>query len=140
MLAMMRADDAFGPPGQMASYAADWSPDARGGFVWPARLDTGEIVPEAWERWMRASPMALLADPALRDAAPIRLSRRIYIASSPSDEALLFEPARRFSEALTREGIAHTFATDDNGHFPDERRVREMVAFALDAFADEAAR
>jgi len=139
-LGLMRVEEAFGSPGQMASYAADWSPDTEGGLRWPARLDTGEVVPAVWARWRRASPLALLADPAIREAARARLSRHVYLAASPSDESLLFEPAHRFSEALTAAGIAHTFASDDEGHFDDARRVREMVAFALSALGDGAPR
>ena len=71
-----------------------------------------------------------------RRQATSQWSRRIYITASPSDEAWLFEPARRFSEALTDAGIVHTFATDNHGHFTDERRVREMVFFTLSAFTE----
>lgn len=138
ILAWMRVEDTFGPPGQMVSYAADWSPNGKGGFRWPVRLDTGERISEVWQQWKAASPIEMLKQPAIRDAAKKSLSRRIYITASPSDEAWLFEPARRFSEALTDAGIVHTFATDNHGHFTDERRVREMVFFTLSAFKEAA--
>ncbi len=138
ILAWMRVEDLFGPPGQMVSYAADWSPDGKGGVLWPAQLDSGKVIPEVWANWKHASPIELLADPVIRDAAIAHLSRRIYIAASPSDEALLFEPAYRFSQALHSAGIVHTFASDNHGHFTDERRVREMVFFTLSAFQDSA--
>ena len=99
ILAWMRVEDTFGPPGQMVSYAADWSPNGKGGFLRPVRLDTGERIPEVWQQWKAASPVELLKQPEFRDAARKSLSRRIYITASPSDEAWLFEPARRFSEA-----------------------------------------
>lgn len=132
-LAWMRLADQVGPAGQMQSYAADWSPDPRGhhGLAWPADLNTGVIVPEVLNKWLRHSPSTLMTDPAIVANVKARLSGRIMIAGGTQDEADLFAPAQRFSEQLKRAGIEHTFAPDHAGHFNPPERMKKMVDFAL---------
>ncbi|AKU93914.1 putative esterase [Labilithrix luteola] len=132
-LAWMRVEDQAGPPGQMTSYAADWSPEPGGhhGLAWPADLTTGVVVPETWARWKRHSPTTLLADPTILANAKARLAGRILLAAGRNDEADLFAPTQRFSDALRRAGIDHTFAPDDGGHFIPPARMTTMVDFAL---------
>lgn len=137
-LGWMRLEDQMGPPGQMVSYAAEWSPDARmpHGFAWPADLETGELIPDVWARWVRHSPSTLLRDPAILASARAHLSGRILLAAGKNDEADLFAPTRRFSEALRAAGVENTFAPDDAGHFIPAPRLRTMLDFALAALAE----
>lgn len=121
-LGWMRVDDAVGGPGQMTSYAADWSPDARAprGFAWPFDLTTGAVVPEAWSRWLDASPIAWLSrEDGLARAR--RLSGRIYLTCGRRDEARLFAPAERFAEALSHAGVARIWVPTEYTHLGQRR-------------------
>jgi len=137
-LGWMRMEDQFGPPGQMVSYAAEWSPDPKKptGFAWPADLATGALVTDVWAKWARHSPSMLVRDPAVLTTARAYLSGRILLAAGMHDEADLFEPTRLFSELLRTTGVDHTFATDDAGHFVPAARMRRMIDFALTVLAD----
>lgn len=121
-LGWMRADDAVGDPGQTTSYAADWSPEARAprSFVWPFDLTTGAAVPEAWSRWLDASPIAwLLREDGLARAR--RLSGRIYLTCGRRDEVRLFAPTERFADALSRAGVERVWAPTDYTHLGQRR-------------------
>lgn len=137
-LGWMRMEDQLGPPGQMVSYAAEWSPDPEKprGFAWPADLATGALVPDVWAKWVAHSPSVLLRDPAILASARAYLSGRILLAAGTHDEADLFEPTRHFSEALRAAGVDNTFANDDAGHFGPAARLHTMVDFALTVLAD----
>lgn len=138
-LAWMRVEDQVGPPGQMTSYAADWSPAPAGhhGLAWPADLKTGLVTPEVWAQWVRHSPSTLLTDPTILANAKARLSGRILLAAGRNDEADLFAPTERFSAALRRAGIEHTFAADEQGHFIPPARMTTLVEFALRSLSGE---
>lgn len=138
-LAWMRVEDQVGPPGQMTSYAADWSPAPAGhhGVAWPADLKTGLVTPDVWAQWERHSPSTLLSDPTILANAKARLAGRILLATGRNDEADLFAPTQRFSEALRHAGIEHTFAPDDAGHFIPPARMTTMVEFALRSLSPE---
>ena len=118
-LQLMRFEDIVGGPGQMASYAADWSFDliAKSGFVWPADLETGDVHKEVLDRWQTHSPARMLDDSALLAKAKQHLAGRIYINVERGDEFHLFEPARIFSKKLSRLGVTHRFEVSEGGHF-----------------------
>lgn len=130
-LGWMRVDDAMGGPGQMTSYAADWSPDAGAprGFAWPVELATGAWRPAVWSRWLAHSPATWLDDPAGRARAR-RLSGRVYLTCGRADEARLFAPTERFAEALARVGVERVWAPTEGGHLGQRReRTVPMLRF-----------
>ncbi len=132
-LGWVRVEDAVGPPGQFASYGADWSPDAneRRGYAWPVDLATGEVVPAVWSRWLTHSPVTWL-DQADGLARARRLAGRIYLTCGRADEARLFEPTERFAQALDRVGIAHVWAPREWGHLGHRReRWEPLLAHLL---------
>ena len=132
-LDLLRLDDAFGPPGQMASYAADWSPDpkSRWGVRWPANPSTGEIIAEVWQRWLKQSPSELIKDPVILNAARERLSGKIYLAAGTADDFDLFAPTKLFSEELLAAGVNNRFVPDGENHGGSIVRKRGMVSFVL---------
>jgi hypothetical protein len=134
VVAWFRLDEALGGPGQMTSYAADWSPDASAprGFVWPIDLATGEVIAPVWARWVARSPFAWLDDAAFVERARGAFSGRILVAASPGDEFDLYEPAARFSERLTEVGVEHRFVTTEGGHGDVAPRFLAVVEFAAE--------
>ncbi len=133
-LAVLRLEDAVGPPGQMSSYAADWSPDpkARWGFRWPADPATGELVESVWKQWLANSPSELVKDPAILAGARARLSGKLLIAAGTADDFDLHEPSRRFSEQLNALGVVTVFASDAGDHGGTMDRKRTLVRFAAE--------
>ena len=131
---LLRLEDAFGPPGQMASYAADWSPDptARRGYLWPASPISGELIPDVWQRWLSHSPSELIKDPKILDGARHRLSGNLYLTAGLNDDFDLYAPAKRFSEALSAAGVSNQFVVDDEDHAGSIQRKRKMVTFVLE--------
>ena len=131
---LLRLEDTLGPPGQMASYAADWSPDAKAhwGYRWPANPSSGEIVDEVWRRWLSHSPSELIKEPSILASARAHLSGKIYLAVGIADDFDLYPPAKRFSEELLAAGVANQLATDGEDHGGTIARKRGLVAFTLD--------
>ena len=115
----------------MVSYAADWSPEPTSprGFTWPADLKSGKLVPSVWAKWLAQSPVELLKRPTIAAGARASLNpNRIYITVSRDDEFGLHAPAARFSDALRKMGIEHTFVATAGGHFAGlhERQVAAL--------------
>jgi hypothetical protein len=122
----LRVEAAIGPPGQLWSYGADWSPGPAGQPQWPFDLQTGARTP-AWARWLDHSPSTLVARASA--AALARYRDRIFIAVGERDEFGLLPPARRFADQLRARGLRPTFLVDEGaGHF---QRSRERLARAL---------
>ena len=140
-LSVLRLEDAVGPPGQMSSYAADWSPDpsARWGFRWPADPATGALVPDVWKKWLAQSPSELVKDPTILANAKKHLSGKILLASGTADDFDLYEPAKRFSEQLTALGVTNVFASDAGDHSGPIERKRTLVRFAAEHLSGPAA-
>jgi hypothetical protein len=107
LLPMLRLEDASGGPGFMASWAADWSPDASNprGYAWPIDPATGAVIPAVADRWRAAGPSSWLADPARADAIRRAFSDRIYLTVGELDEAGLAPPTKLFSTQLTAANI-----------------------------------
>jgi enterochelin esterase-like enzyme len=132
--AWVRLEDGLGGPGQMTSYAADWSPDpaqARG-FAWPFQPQSGNVDQTVLARWKAHTPAGMLEDASMRARTRYAFGGRIFITVARGDEFDLFEPARRFSEALTKHGIEHTFRPTDGGHFEGAaERVGAAIRFVV---------
>jgi hypothetical protein len=131
-LAWMRLEAALGGPGQMTSLAASWSPCGSGDREWPVNLETGELRPEVFERWLSHSPIRMLESPQVR-AALRELDGRLYIGASLCDEFGLAEPTIRFSERLTALGIPHRLELDHLSHFDATQRLASLTTMALDS-------
>ncbi|MCC7536337.1 MAG: hypothetical protein IT379_08995 [Deltaproteobacteria bacterium] len=131
--AFMRFEHAVGGPGQMVSYAADWSPDASApsGFAWPIDLETGRANAH-WDRWLAASPSSLLRDPARLPLIRRHLDDRIYVIAGRNDEFFYFDANQAFHEQLRAAGIRHTFVANDDGHADHgDERIDALLRFAL---------
>lgn len=130
---LLRIEAAFGPPGQMSSYAGDWSPDPSKpwGLAWPADPATGIVDTAVWARWLSQSPSELIKRAPILAAARAHLAGKILLAAGTHDDFELYAPAKRFSEQLTAAGVANEFASDDGDHGGPFERKRRLVRFVL---------
>ncbi len=137
-LGWLRFEARLGGMGQFASYASAWSPDpsAPRGFAWPIDLESGALIEDVWSRWLAQSPITWLDDPEGLERAR-RMSDRIFLTCGSEDEARLFEPTRRFSEALERAGIEHAWVPTPFGHIGHDERFDPMIRYLLDRLASE---
>jgi S-formylglutathione hydrolase FrmB len=90
-------------------YAAAYSGNDDGSVSLPFD-DTGAIVPEVWERWLRWDPVRMAAREDY--AAALRSMSAIWIDAGRNDEYYLDLGATAFRRALTRAGVA-----DDKVYF-----------------------
>jgi S-formylglutathione hydrolase FrmB len=90
--------------------AAAYSPRDDGTVELPFDIDTGELLPEVFARWLRWDPVRMARDP--RHAETLRNLRGIWIDSGTSDEYLLDLGATAFRRALSEVGVP-----DDVVHF-----------------------
>jgi len=81
--------------------ACAYSPRNDGSVDLPFRPETGELVPEVWERWLAWDPVRLAATHA--DA--LRQARAIWIDAGRNDEYRLDLGAVAFHEAVRRAGV-----------------------------------
>jgi S-formylglutathione hydrolase FrmB len=81
--------------------ACAYSPREDGTAELPFRLDTGELVPEVWTRWLAWDPVRLAADHG--DA--LRRARAIWIDAGRDDEFRLDLGAVAFRDAVRSAGV-----------------------------------
>jgi len=80
--------------------AAAYSPREDGSVELPFRLDTGELVPDVWARWLAWDPVRIA--PGRADA--IRAARGIWIDAGRNDEYFLDLGATAFRDAVLAAG------------------------------------
>jgi S-formylglutathione hydrolase FrmB len=126
-------DDALGGPGQIASWAAVWSPDASSrGWAWPIDLASGSPDENVLARWVARTPHGLLRDPAFLARVKKDLGGRILIAAGKADEFGLFEPAEHFAKELDELGIPTRFVATESGHGNHQERLVAAFRFLLE--------
>jgi hypothetical protein len=76
----------------------------------PFDIDTGELLPDVFERWLRWDPVRMARDP--RNADTLRGLRGIWIDSGKRDEYWLDLGATAFRRVLGEIGVS-----DDAVHF-----------------------
>jgi S-formylglutathione hydrolase FrmB len=119
----------FGEPLDTYAMAACYSPDEAnpGKAILPFELETGRLIPEVWERWLRWDPVRMA--PERLDA--LASMKRIYIDAGRRDEYFLDLGARAFSNELTKAGIDHTLELFEGTHMALQYRypnaIRELV-------------
>lgn len=99
--------------------AACYSTDADGTVHLPFEVDTGELVPEVWGRWLAKDPVRMA--PLHADA--LRSLRAVYIDAGTKDEWYLDLGAEAFRRALAEVGVTDVhFELFDAGHMGIEYR------------------
>ena len=83
----------------------DPEPSAPNGFCLPYDLDTGELIPARWRRWLRHDPIHMVT----RYASNLKSLRGLFIDCGWHDQYRLHYGARQLSRALTQHGITHVY-------------------------------
>jgi len=92
----------------------------------PFRVETGELVPEVWERWLAWDPVRLV--PAHADA--VRAARAIWIDAGRNDEYFLDLGAIALHDAVRAAGASDVhFELHDGGHRGTNWRLPLSLAF-----------
>ena len=104
--------DALNILAMSACYAPN--PGADPPFDLPLRLDTGEVIPEVWARWLAHDPVQMVTDPA--HAAALRSLALLHIDCGLRDEYNLHLGARILAERLRALGVPHLHEEFDDGH------------------------
>ena len=85
--------------------AACYSAEADGTVTLPFELETGELRPDVWERWLACDPVRM----ARRSADALRKMVAIYIDAGKRDEYFLDLGAIAFRNAVTEAGAPDVF-------------------------------
>ncbi len=108
--------------------AAAFSPRADGSVELPFSLDTGELLPEPWQRWLDRDPVRL----ARLHPEALPGLKAIWIDAGRSDEYHLDLGATAFRAAVEAAGVAGErlhFELFDGGHRGLNRRFPFSLAF-----------
>jgi S-formylglutathione hydrolase FrmB len=107
--------------------AASYDPDPRApnGFRLPFNLETGELLPERWRRWLEHDPVLLVG----RYAANLRTLRGIYIDCGWRDQYHLHYGARLLSKRLAEHRVPHVYEEFDDTHSSIDYRMDVSLPF-----------
>jgi S-formylglutathione hydrolase FrmB len=107
--------------------AASYDPDPRApnGFRVPFNLETGELLPARWQRWLEHDPVLLVG----KYAKNLRTLRGIYIDCGWRDQYHLHYGARLLSKRLAEHRIAHVYEEFDDTHSSIDYRMDVSLPF-----------
>ncbi len=101
--------------------AATYDPDPQAplGFRLPFHLDTGELLPRRWRRWLDHDPVRLVG----RHAGNLRKLKAIYIDCGWRDQYHIHFGTRQLSRRLEAAGIPHRYEEFDDDHSDIDYRM-----------------
>ena len=107
--------------------AATYDPDpaAPNGFRVPFHLETGELLPARWQRWLRHDPVLL----AGKYAKSLRRLKGLYIDCGWRDQYQIHYGTRQLSRALEKAGVPHHYAEFDDTHSDIDYRMDVSLPF-----------
>ncbi len=125
---MVRApNDPTGAALLLLALGACYSPRSGSGaeFDLPFDLDTGELIPSVWQRWLDFDPVLRVERPDVRSA----LGRvgLVYLTASSEDEWFLDLAARRLAGRMARHGLSVRYDEFPGSHF--DKRLRFQALF-----------
>ena len=94
-------------------------PDHPDGFILPVDLDTAELIPERWQRWLEWDPVRMI--PAHAEA--LRSLRYLYIDCGTRDQYHLHFGARQMRAALQRHGVDCDYEEFADNHSSIDYRI-----------------
>ncbi len=109
--------------GMAATYDPDL--DAPNGFRLPYDLETGELLPARWRRWLRHDPVNMVA----RYAKHLRELRGIFIDCGWRDQYRIHYGSRLLSKRLAEHGVAHRYEEFDDTHSGIDYRMERSLPF-----------
>jgi hypothetical protein len=101
--------------------AATYDPDPRApnGFRVPFNLETCELLPARWKRWLEHDPVQLVG----KYKANLKSLHGIYIDCGSRDQYHLHYGARLLSKRLAGHGIRHVYEEFDDTHSSIDYRM-----------------
>ena len=113
--------------------AASYDPDLRApnGFRLPYDLETGELIPARWRRWLAHDPINLVA----RYAHNLKKLAGTYIDCGWRDQYRIHYGCRILSRRLREHGIAHVYEEFDGTHSGIDHRMEHSLPFLSRALA-----
>jgi hypothetical protein len=107
--------------------AATYDPDpvAPNGFRLPFHLETGEVLPGRWQRWLRHDPVRLVA----KFAPNLRRLKGIYVDCGWRDQYHIHYGSRQLSRALEKARVAHHYEEFDDTHSDIDYRMDVSLPF-----------
>jgi hypothetical protein len=115
--------------------AACYSTDEDGTVHLPFDTDTGELLPEVWERWLVKDPVRMV--PTHADA--VRSLRAVYIDAGTKDEWYLDLGAEAFRRALAEVGVTDVhLELFDAGHMGIEYRYPLSLKYLAERLSPDA--
>ena len=106
-----------------ASY--DPAPSAPNGFKVPFDLDTAELLPARWKRWLAHDPIHMVR--AHRKA--LKSLKGIFIDCGWRDQFNIHYGTRLLSRELTRAGVEHVYEEFDDTHSGIDYRMDRSLPF-----------
>jgi S-formylglutathione hydrolase FrmB len=119
--------DAEGHALMEIAMAATYDPDPKAplGFRVPFNLETGELLQQRWQRWLRHDPIHLVE----RYARNLKTLSGLYIDCGWRDQYHLHFGARILSRRLAENGIRHTYQEFDDTHSGIDYRMETSLPF-----------
>jgi len=113
--------------------AASYDPDpaAPNGFRLPFNLETGELLPQRWQQWLRHDPINMVAGHL--DA--LRSLKGLYIDCGWADQYQIHFGCRILSKRLTAHGIPHVYEEFNDNHSGVDYRLDHSLPFLSQALA-----
>jgi enterochelin esterase-like enzyme len=107
--------------------AATYDPDPQAplGFRLPFHLESGELLPDRWQRWLRHDPVLLVQ----KYARNLRRLAGIYIDCGWRDQYQIHYGTRQLSRALEKAAIAHHYEEFDDDHSDVDYRMDTSLPF-----------
>lgn len=97
----------------------DPDPEAHLGIRLPIDLETCEVIPERWEKWLAWDPVRLMET----HAENLRQLKAVYFDCGDIDQYNLVYGARRLHRHLDRLGIPHTYEEFPDNHSSVDYRM-----------------
>ncbi len=113
----------------MIGMSACYSPNGSG-FDLPFDLETGELRPDIWEKWLKNDPVRLVEN-SVENLKSLRL---LFIDAGKRDEFALDLGARILSRNLKRHNVPHIHEEFDDGHFNISYRYARSLELISENF------
>ncbi|MEE4145304.1 MAG: alpha/beta hydrolase-fold protein [Halieaceae bacterium] len=106
-----------------ASY--DPAPSAPNGFRLPFDLETGELIPARWKRWLANDPIHM----ARTYRANLKTLHGIFIDCGWKDQYHIHYGSRILSRELAKLGVKHVYEEFDDNHSGIDYRMERSLPF-----------
>jgi enterochelin esterase-like enzyme len=107
--------------------AASYDPDPRApnGFMLPFNLETGELIPERWKRWLAHDPIHMVR----KYRANLKTLRGIFVDCGWRDQYQIHYGTRLLSQKMAQFGVKHVYEEFDGTHSGIDNRMERSLPF-----------